>query len=311
LSAEIKQKLDRAIRGDVDALVELDGMGLLMGPGESDNVAKLQKDLDKNGKTTVCDIPLSKDERIPDAFFAEAAPVTEELYGFKTDWVPGFCTNYKMGLLFAGCAWYSLDDFFAVFIIRKAFATSPKWLIYGPTELLAHELCHVARIAYNSATYEEVFAYQTASSGFRRLIGGLLRSPMDTYVLLGSVAVLLVSQIANVTLREPEQWDSMPMPLAWGALIAAFAFIGGRYIAAMARFKRLKSLMAELTKPAFVMPTLFRCSDAELDKLSACTTAAELREQLTTRIANERRWQITAQRFLPELKGAPTSPSAS
>ncbi len=36
-------------------------------------------------------------------------------------------------------------------------------------ELLAHELCHIARIALDSTLYEETFAYQVSPSPLRRL----------------------------------------------------------------------------------------------------------------------------------------------
>ena len=36
-----------------------------------------------------------------------------------------------MGVLFAGCAMYSFEDMFAVFVVRKAFKDSPKALANG------------------------------------------------------------------------------------------------------------------------------------------------------------------------------------
>ena len=313
MTPSIAKNLDAAKSGDLDALAHLDDCGLLMGPGETAetytarietllaNIGELEKDLQKNGKAEVCGIPLVADEAIPKPVYDEAAPVTRNLYGFATDWVPGFFTSYKMGVLFAGCAWYSLEDFFAVFIVRSGFRNSEKWLIYSRTELLAHELCHIARIAYNSHTYEELFAYQTSTSGFRRIIGGLLRSPLDTYVLLGSVGILFCAQVINVLVRPPEVWQDFPMPLIWGGLLAAFAFIGGRYAAAMNRFKRLKSHLADLTARESVLPVLFRCTDEELDTLSTCCDSADLHASLQQKISNELRWQITAHRFLPDM----------
>ena len=135
---------------------------------------------------------------------------------------------------------YSYEDFFAIFIIRKAFKQKEKWVIYSRTELMAHELCHVAHIGFRIRNYEEIFAYQTSESLFRRMIGGMLRTTTDTYLLLASMLVMLVSQVINVTTRSPSEWHEFPMPLIYGTILLIFAYILFRYLFYWNRFRRAR-----------------------------------------------------------------------
>ena len=158
--------VDRAEQGELAALEQLDAAGLLMGADETlpdyaerlrclrRNLERMEDDLQGERSFTVEGVTVRRDWRIPAELFTEAHADTERLYGFRLEWVPGFFINPRHSLLFGGCAFYFFPDFFALFIIRRAFATRSRWLIYSRRELLAHELCHVARVALGSQQFE-------------------------------------------------------------------------------------------------------------------------------------------------------------
>ena len=303
-----EEKLAKAAAGDLATLVKLDGQGLLLGPDESladyterlraleKNIRELQAELAKHGDYDFHGIPLIKADMIPATVFRSCRETTRRLFGFGLDWVPGFFTDKRMGLLFAGCSLYSLKDFFAVFIIRKAFQKKEKWWIYSRTELMAHELTHVAHTAFQTPNFEEQFAFQTGQSAFRRVLGGMFRTPKDTYLVLGAMFGILVAQIVNIILRPPERVWTMPMPLIFLAGFAAVFWVLGRYLVNRRRFKRALNCLATVFGEQHSLPVLFRCSEPEmlaLAKLPHDDLPAWLARKQETAI----RWQIIHARF--------------
>ena len=120
----------RVASSDLEALAQLDERGFLIGPDEAiadyakrlkeirDNVVALNEEL-KTGPKQFFEFSLVAKDRIPMSVYrGEAESMTRGLYDFSIDWVPGFYTNTSMGILYAGCALYAYEDFFAVFILR-------------------------------------------------------------------------------------------------------------------------------------------------------------------------------------------------
>ena len=200
---------------------------------------------------------LTRAERIREKAYQDAVSATWGLYDFAIHWFP-LLHQSRHGLLFAGCALYSYEDFFAVFVIRKGFQKKDRWLIYSRNELMAHELCHIARIGFHSRAFEEMFAYCTASSGFRKFIGGMLRSPLDSYFLAGGALSLLAVQYTNIfLLTEPRQWlYAIPLGL--------FGYVLSRFGCAQAAFCLARRNLAKVFDSADALPVLFRCSDRDV-----------------------------------------------
>ncbi len=260
--------LDKAAAGDIDALLLLDKHGFIMGHSESpeqfvarlhtlaNKLDKMQRQLDKNGKFEIDDVTVYSRDRIPDKLFGEAKESTSSLFGFSIDWVPGFFIDPFF--LFGGCAFTYYPDFFAMFIIRRSFRHSPKWFIYKRKELLAHELCHIARIGLESERFEETFAYQTATSSFRRLLGGVFLKPMDSYLLLGSAFLLLLGQFLRIYL-----FPALPIAPFWGIIALSILWLALRYMHLMNILKNARNNMALLWGDN-AMKALFRSSDKEI-----------------------------------------------
>ncbi len=294
---------------DLETLVKFDDHGLLIGPGESlkdyagrlellnKNISELADELTENGEVELAGFRFNDTDAIPQPIFQSAESRTRDLYDFGINWVPGFFTNKQMGILFAGCAMYSREDSFAVFVIRKAFQWKEMWIIYSRTELMAHELCHIAHIGFDTKNYEEIFAYQSSESRFRRVCGGMLRTSADTYLLLFSVFVLLVAQLVNVAVRPPADWGKFPMPMIFSMTFLTIAFICSRYIFYMNRFRRAVKNLARLFDRRYSLPILFRCSETEIEKISKFHSDATLREWLNLNRQQSARWRVILQKY--------------
>ncbi len=305
-----EKKLEGVRNGDLPTFVALDDAGLIIGPDETReefavrleglqrNIRELNEILASQNEINLYGVRLIKQNAIPKKVFNAARRITREHYGFGIDWVPGFFTNDRMGLLFAGCAMYPQEDFFAVFVIRKAFQNSEKWWIYSRTELITHELTHIAHIGFRTRNYEEYLAYQTSESRFRRWIGGMFRTPRDTYLVLGSMFCLLLAQIVNILVRPPEKVWALPIPLVFGAAFAVVLSVVGRYVWNHRRFRRAAARL----QPIFgsrAQAVLFRCSEAEIKELAGCRPDA-VRDWLENRRDRHLRWQVIWSKFGPD-----------
>ena len=300
-TTRLEKLLSEADQGNVDALVQLDEMGFLISSEESatdftgrirdflKNLSSMENALRTKGVYEKEGLSLSEKQRIPQKFFQEASERCKSLYDFSIDWVPGFFMNPDFGLLFGGCAFCYYPDFFALFIIRDSFRKKEKWLIYNRCELLSHELCHIARVAMDSETYEETFAYQTASSRFRRIMGGIFLHQSDSFLFLGSVCAFLLGRIAQTFF-----FPQLPGMLFIFLPILVVFWLGIRYTRLMNIFstarKNLESLFGKKA-----LSVLFRCSDAEIHQMATLN-----KEGIKPFVMEQTslKWQVIRKRFL-------------
>jgi len=299
------ERLQAAADGDCAAAADVDTRGVLVGSRESPeewierirkllaNVGRMEDALRETGSFTVEDVSVQASDRIPGELYAAAGDITDALYGFRANWVPGFYVNPSFGWLFGGCAFYFYPDFFAMFIIRRAFAHREKWLFYDRVELLAHELCHVARAGFMSRRFEETLAYQTATSRFRRTIGGVFRSPWDGYVLLGSTWVLLLAQVLRFWV-----FPWLPGWPFWLLVVAVVGFFALRHGKDLRTFRRARGNIERIAVENRAAAVLFRCTDEEIDALARLDEPDALRQWVEHRVRSSRRWQIVHERFL-------------
>ena len=268
--------LQQAASGELEALVQLDSMGFIMGPKETPeafaarirtlkaNIAKMDKSLADTGKYKVEGVTVSSKDRISRKLFDEAAKLDRSLYGFAIDWVPGFFIDPFF--LFGGCAFAFFPEFFAMFIIRRSFRKQSKWFIYKRQELLAHELCHIARIALDSTLYEETFAYQASPSTLRRLLGGLFLRATDSYMFLGVTFLLLFAQLLRV------YWlPELPIAPFWWLITLTFSWLALRYAWLMGTLSRARKNAARLFGEN-AGKILFHCTDDEVKAWSKLET---------------------------------------
>lgn len=143
-------------------------------------------------------IPFQPEEGTNLSFFADAKKETKERFGITPDWVPIFFSNYQLYPWHGGSAWiFQLNDETppsALLQLRKKLYTSPTLLgLYHRDELIAHELSHVGRMAFEEPAFEEVLAYTTARTSFRRYFGPIFQSAVESFLfMIVCVAILLL-----------------------------------------------------------------------------------------------------------------------
>ncbi len=299
--------------GDATLLATLDARGLFPAPGEDAagfasrlemldrNLTGVEDTLREQGRYELSGLVLKPEDRIDPVLFTEAGELTDSLFAFRVDWVPGFYTDPHHAWLFGGCAFFDPDDFLTLFIIRKSFAKSPRWFLYDRRELLAHELTHVARNALRAERFEERFAYQTAKTAFRRSLGSVFRSQSDSFILLASVLLLVCAQFTQVLFLA---W--IPVWLFWlgvGGTVGRLAFrhwqTGAEFAAARYRLR-----------PAFgahALAVLCRCTDAEVRELADLPPAPAAAWLEARKASGELRWQVIFARFTTEAGDQPHS----
>jgi hypothetical protein len=293
-----------AEQGDLAALAELDAKGIFC--ADNENAAsfaarvrllnqknqELDEALAADGSAAIEDVTIHQQDRIPENLFLEPLELTEKLYRFQADWVAGFFVDPAYGLLFGGCAYYFYPDFFALFIIRRSFRDKARWLFYQRKELLAHELCHVARVSFRAHVYEEIFAYKTATTAFRRFFGGIFRSPKDSFLFIGASCLLLVNQLCRAFLFP--QLPSWPM---WCLLVGILCWLVLRLLRDMKILRKARKHLAFIFPEQNVIPVLFRCNDAEIQQLAILDNPQDAQTWLENRKSTSLRWKITCTRF--------------
>jgi hypothetical protein len=107
------------------------------------------------------------------------------------DWASVHFHNKGLFPWQGGC---TLIDRKVIIQLRKEFKNRKKYLSYEREEILIHESIHALRMAFNEPIFEEILAYKTSSSKFRRYFGPIFRTSRESVIFL-SFLILLNSLI--------------------------------------------------------------------------------------------------------------------
>lgn len=122
--------------------------------------------------------------------------ITASTYDLSPTWIPIFFNNYQLPPWHGGCAWIfqmtETSPTSALLQLRRCLYDSSKYLgIYHRDELVAHELAHVGRMKFEEPQFEEILAYRTSFSAFRRWFGPIVQSSFES-MLFVIILVLIV-----------------------------------------------------------------------------------------------------------------------
>ncbi len=188
-----------------EQLLHLNFRGLIPGPTETETQFMARSDYCLhlgNFLTEKQDLPFDASDVAGIDVLREAFPMTQELYGMEPDWLPIFFSNYKLVPWHGGCAWiFQMTEnspTAAFFQLRKAFREQGNYLgLYQRKELMAHEISHVGRMMFQEPCFEEILAYRSSQSWFRRTFGPLLEAPWEG---MAFVFILLLIFILDLSL---------------------------------------------------------------------------------------------------------------
>ena len=288
--------------GETETLVKLDSMGLLLAPNETlsqykerltkifNHLDAIYAELEEKQTVKLFDwVVLDKDRQIPPEIMEEAAAINDKFYGFQIEWVPGFFLSKSLGFLWGGCAISLPEDHLSIFLIRANFAKQQKWLIYRRDELLSHELCHIARMPMHDRSFEELFAYRSSPSGFRRYMGNCFQYSIDALLFICPFFLLLAAQICQQFLH-----------LTWLPIYPFWILAGSYPTFLMIRnqlirnsfFKAKRNLeKIDVKNPQAL---LFRSIKSEIKEMAK---TPEIQAYIDNKTKTDLRWKIIAERF--------------
>lgn len=279
-----------------EKLLTLNKMGLIPGPGETKDAFSERADYNLHLKDHLPEEIknyLSEESKDPEAL-SKASNKLAELYDCSPSRIPLFFSNYKLPFWHGGCAWiFQMTEespTSALIQLRKSFCNSPKYLgIYDRQELLTHELSHAGRMMFHEPKYEEVLAYRTSKSPFRRWFGPLVQSSSESALFILLLFILVVFDVFLIALARPEAY----LTAFWLKAIPAVLIVG-----ALARlWKRQKTyhLCLENLKECIGKnnpeAVAYRLRDCEIELFSKLSKD-EIRNYAAEYAKTELRWKV-------------------
>ena len=274
---------------DFTSLIALDKRGIF--PYETENVDAFLLRAKETFPPDFVPAEFHDAEPIPPEVIREGGNLTEKLYAFCRTGDRGFFFTRGVGLLGGGCTVCDLESKRCFFLLRAPFARRKKWFCYRRDELLAHELCHVARATVDDPAMEEFFAYQTSFSCLRRAIGDFFSSPYAAIFFLIRTLLLPAASFAKL------MW--FPQLPLWCFYLLLGAVMGFFAIRSRLRRRLISRAMWKLSKFGVRQPlaVLFRSTQKEMKEISALSGLAEWQKWLEEKSAKSLRWGIISRRF--------------
>lgn len=283
-------------------LLEWNSLGLVPGPDETlDAFAERATRCLTLKQQVIGDLqeqlPFVEAELSDESVLSRAESTTRELFDVYPSWIPLFFSNYQLLPWHGGCAWIFQTDInspkMAFFQLRKAFAAHDTYLgLYHKDELVAHEIAHVGRMAFEEPKYEELIAYQSSQSSFRRWVGPLLQSAYEALVLLGLVLLCVIVDLFTLVFAYPGAFTAA---LWWKLLpLGYLSYLFVRLALRQKTFRRCKERLKEATGNTHAaQAVLFRLTDKEVARF-ASLPPEQIRTEAQTAATQSPRWKVIA-----------------
>ncbi|MBA3722870.1 MAG: hypothetical protein H0W88_10790 [Parachlamydiaceae bacterium] len=287
---------------DKDTLAKWNQQGLIPGPKETEenyiNRAHFCFDLEHHLiKEVGSELPFNVSDRATQEILHESYPKTENYYGITPQWTPVFFSNYQLTSWHGGCAWiFQLNESTptASFLqLRAQFRNKETYLgIYRRSELIAHELSHVGRMMYQEPQFEEILAFQSSTSSFRRWLGPIVQSSKESLFFILLLGVIILADLAVITLDHSYSHQGLFwlkwLPVAVVAL--ALSRLGWRHL----QFNRcLKKLETIYGNKHTAQHLTYRFLDSEI-KFFASSSIESIKNFISEQQTKSFRWHFLA-----------------
>ena len=223
--------------------------------------------------------PFSLKEKVPDHHWDWPKKTLEKNFDFSPFSNTAFFSDEKLFFWQGAQAWILEEKGIVMLQLRKKFKKG-NFGIYSKEEILAHEAVHSFRASLKDSFFEEIFAYATSSSKFRRVFGPMLQNTKEVLLFLFPLLLL---------------WGSLAFPIlssfSWLALGGVLGFFLFRlaYFRKIFRnaYKNLKEFFPKIN-PWFI---LVRLEGEEIQDLSGMTFE-EFSNYSKKKISSSLRWQM-------------------
>lgn len=214
-------------------------------------------------------LPFEEEEHQAQPILEEAKPLACRHFDIYPSWTPVFFSNQKLPFWQGGCSWIFQKDETqptAAFLqLRRPLKQQARLLkIYARPEIVSHEMAHIGRMVFEEPKFEEILAYQTSSSFFRRFLGPIVRSSRESSIFL---FVLLTLMIADSYLLLAGASLQLFYTLVWlhfiPVVLIGFTLI--RLMYCYRQFNKAKSCLQRVgLTPSIVSAILYRLTDQEI-----------------------------------------------
>lgn len=176
MSTDLKKSALEDIAITKEELLYYNRRGLIPGPSET------EKEFIERVKTL-------NEKKIPTncLCFYKSLKLTQSALDIAPDWLN---IEWKKMAPWHGAVTVIEDRSVTVELSALLFKRQKGLLFYRQEEILAHEIAHVGRMAFDEPIFEEYIASQMAPTSIRRFLGALLEKPCEIYTLLISVVAL-------------------------------------------------------------------------------------------------------------------------
>lgn len=277
-------------------LLFLNQIGLIPGPCETEEAFLLRANYCQNLNDCLPEeikAHLLTDQSFSPHILNEAAENLRKRYDCSPRWIPLFFNNYKLPFWHGGCAWIfqmtEQSSTAALIQLRQSFNHSQKYLgIYDRNELLTHELSHIGRMMFQEPKFEEILAYRTANSSFRRWFGPIIQSSTESALFMLLLFVLIVFDFFLIALSGPDAfaiafWLKL---IPFSVIIIALLRLWKRQKIYKLCVKNLEACIGQEKAEAVA----YRLKDQEIHLFSKFPQ--EIKNYAKSKINEELRWKV-------------------
>lgn len=281
-----------------EQLLQYNQLGIIPGPSESvedfvkraDYCLTLKDHLSEELKANLGNMCDTSSTSLPEGFNNISS-----LYDFSPHWIPIFFSNYQLTPWHGGCAWIfqvsEQSPTAALLQLRQSLRFSPKYMgIYHRDELIRHEIAHVGRMKFDEPQFEEVLAYRTSSSPFRRWFGPVIQSSMESMLFVMVLGLIVFIDVFLLSFDYHQSYFTA----MWLKLVPA-AMIVWALVRLWTRQKRFDACLLSLTdclhNPDKARHVIYRLQDHEIVAF-AKMDASNITDYAIKNAANSLRWRV-------------------
>lgn len=270
-----------------EEIIFLNRQGFIPGPGESKDTflkrVHLTKELFFEGENFFLkrkiSFPVSFEKKVKKPEFNWIRASLLNLFDISSFYATAYFDDTSLQFFQGAATW--ILDVEKVPLSFLQIREKRKFIPFDMGEVLAHEMVHFSRIAFEEPKYEEFFAYLTSSSFLRKIFGPITSSVKEIYFFF---SLLFLSFISS--------FFSSFFYLCFSLFSATFLFLGlfrlaKRKFIFNRCFRKLKKMVGEKKKALYI---LFRLKDDEID-LFSYKKIQEIKDYIKKRKEIEFRWE--------------------
>ncbi|MBI5346337.1 MAG: hypothetical protein HZB76_04270 [Chlamydiae bacterium] len=261
-------------------LLELNQQGFIPGPIESEEeflqrvefTKKLSKSPKKFFEEENSEPPFAIDDKVLKPRWNWTRAQLHYLFDMAPFDLAMFYTDEKLTFFQGAATWilaFGKNNIRLPLIqFRKKLKNASYLGFYTLDDILAHEAVHAARVAFDEPKTEELFAYMSSSSSLRRILGPLIRSPLEVFIFFSAFGLCFLSELFFL-FSENAIFSYLFLFFFFSSLFLLSFGLARLFLVrykVSLTYRKLKKLLKDKKKARSV---LFRLTDDEIEKFAS------------------------------------------